>query len=341
MSSNALVREPSWEGLEPRLPQWRAADPDDCVRMRDMTGMDGNLSVLSFAGIEQQMFRLEARGQLPLFLKQIPPHRTGSALRAEAIARWLAARGIRTATALPGFPKVLGDGGLLIAMPYVAGRRADPTVEDCGALASSVADLHRALAGHLDRHEWRQYTSVRLNELTTIRDACCSGRLVLGPDPVLLRDLAADATIDFVGDGIRHQPLHGDLNPGNVLFAEGSAVLLDFEDVFHSVLPARFELALILERFILVRTDDQIATTLGRIFIETYRARVGEGACDLDFDPVGVLRALALRSLCVLALAESRGTSISRAEWDKFFRLERQARERAQAIRAIFGNNRA
>ncbi len=91
-----------------------------------------------------------------------------------------------------------------------------------------------------------------------------------------------------------------------------------------------------IERFILVRVDDEAAVNLGRAMRQSYEANIDGKSQQIENDPVDIFRALSLRSLCVLALAATHGTGISDSEWRKFSRLETQARERAQTIRAIF-----
>jgi Ser/Thr protein kinase RdoA (MazF antagonist) len=305
--------------------------------MRDATGLEGRLSVLSFGGLRQEMFRLDSDVDPPIFLKQIPPGRQATAERAEAIGRWLADQGVNAGAALAGFPKRLAAGGVVVAMPYFEGRRLRATPEDCRALGKSVAELHAALARHPDREQWRAFTELRLGELTAIRHRCASGGLSVGPDADLLLRLASDRTLDFTCEGLPRRPLHGDLNPGNVLVVGETPLLLDFEDVFHSYLPAQFELALMVERFVLVRVDDDDdAVDLGRNLVGRYRTEIGATLAPMTTDPAEIFRALALRSLCVLALAASNGLVVSDGEWKKFFRLERQAAQRAHVIRAIF-----
>ena len=128
MSSNALAREPAWKDLEPGLPQWRLAEPAESAGLLEATGLEGSVSVLNFDGVPQRMFRIDSAAHPPVFLKQIPPERRAAAIRAEAIGHWLASQGIHAAAALAGFPKPLVDGGVVVAMPYLEGRRLDATL---------------------------------------------------------------------------------------------------------------------------------------------------------------------------------------------------------------------
>jgi Ser/Thr protein kinase RdoA (MazF antagonist) len=140
-------------------------------------------------------------------------------------------------------------------------------------------------------------------------------------------------SIDFLPGEVPCRPLHGDLNPGNVLVGERGPVFLDFEDVFHSVLPPSFELAYALERFVMVPLpDDAAALTAGRILVRGYRLHGGD---PIPADPTAVLRALALRALCALAAGQRKGLAVQPDEWRKFFGLESAARARAATLAGI------
>ena len=120
----------------------------------------------------------------------------------------------------------------------------------------------------------------------------------------------------------------------------GEAVLLDFEDVFHSVLPPAFELLLMIERFVLVPIPaDDAAVRLARSLLSGYRPDSSGASLDLGGRrPSDVLRSLSLRSLCVLALGERSGVMIASDEWRKFFALEQSAQQRAAALDRLFAD---
>ncbi len=334
MSTSTHAREPTWAGLSPGLPRWQPADPAD-ARIVQVAGLDGRLlAQVPGSGASAGLYRLERDGALPLFLKKAGADRRALLQMAEALARWLDARGVSVATALAGFPLLLPDGALLVAMPYVDGRRVAAEAGDLAALGRSLRTLHEALSSHPDVEAWRAATRARLDRLQATRAALAEGRLAAGPDHARLARLAAEPELDFVDAGAHWQPLHGDLNPGNVLMAADTPVLLDFEDVPHSMHPPIAELCLAVERFVLAQVaNEDEALRLGRVLVDNYGSPARQGS---GMSPTNVLRSRALRSLSLLADAERAGVRISEAEWRKFFDLEQMASSRAATLEAVF-----
>lgn len=280
------------------------------------------------------MFRVEPPDRPAVFVKIVEAHRKTSLQRAEALAAWLGERGLFVPTALPGFPRWLDDGSGIVALTYVTGRRLEPNDVDLALLGTSLARLHAALATHPARDEWLARTHTRLSGLIETRSALASGTQQAGPDPRLLQQIAADSALDFILPELPAMPLHGDLNSGNLLVADGAVMFMDFEDVHYSVLPVEFELALALERFVLIAGEGDVIQA-GRSFLRAYgNAANWSPLRALDYG--AVLRSVSLRSLCVLAAAEAEGAATSPAEWAKFFYLEQMTRERPEVIRAIF-----
>jgi Ser/Thr protein kinase RdoA (MazF antagonist) len=342
MSSVDLIKAPAWRGLTPGLPETIELPAAEAARIRDAVGLSGRLAGLAMGGGEIVHYRIDPPSGPPLFLKLAQPSQREVVERAEGIARWLTERGVSVAAPLPGYPRPLADGRVAVVTAFVDGRRVRGDAADLAGLGRCVGHLHRALAAHPDRAGWSRATAVRLDALDNVRADLAAGRLRRGPEPEQLRELAADKTLTFHPKGAPAEPLHGDLNPGNVLVDLKSAepILLDFEDVFHSVLPSIFELLLIVERFILVPVDaDGEAEALARTLLESYRGVAGPTVCVPGQSPSNSLRSLALRSLCVLALGERSGIATANDEWTKFFTLERHARRRATLVDQIFADD--
>jgi Ser/Thr protein kinase RdoA (MazF antagonist) len=339
MSSVDLIKAPAWQGLAPGLPATIDVPATEAARILDAAGLSGRVTGLAMGGGEVAHYRVEPPSGPPLFLKLATQREVVE--RAEGIACWLAERSVSVVAPLPGYPRPLADGRLAVVTAFVEGRRVRADAADLAALGRCVGKLHLALASHPDRAAWRRATTARLDGLEQVRADLAAGRLRSGPEPEQLATLAADAALHFNPRGATAAPLHGDLNPGNVLVDMKShePILLDFEDVFHSVLPPIFELLLIVERFILVRMDaDRDAAALAGTLLDCYRGVAGPLIPVPDHLPSSLLRSLALRSLCVLALGERAGIATATDEWMKFFTLERQARSRAGLVDQIFAD---
>ena len=287
------------------------------------------------------MFRLQNAGgatatfrvgdAAPLFVKLVDETRWRELSEAESIARWLSQHGAPAIAARDIDPPRLPNGNRVVAYPYAEGRPPSPSIEDARALGTALARLHRVLATHPDAAGWQVRTDRRLDRLSAVRSALAEGKLVAGPRPDHLRELAADPTIAFVPGSHRTgtaRPLHGDLNIFNIVIEHGEPRFIDFEDAVHSVLSPENELALICERVFMVQepSDSGAAASIDA-FLNAYAEGGG--------DPVNraalpdVLRGLSLRSLCTLAEIDRRGFDAD--EWQKFFGLL-DAAERRRGI---------
>jgi len=334
MSDPRAPRPSAWPGLEPSAPRFEPAPAELARAIEGALGVRGRVERIANAGEADSYLRLTAGDGTRWFVKAVPAERAREMEQAEAIARWLAQRGAPVVAAARE-PRALGA-RVLLTYPYVEARAPAPTIADARALGAALAKLHAALAAHPDVAAWRADTARRLEDLERVRAELARGELRAGPDPERLALWARDAAIDFgarafaaLGTAV---PSHGDLNLFNVLVTAGGPLFLDLEEVHHSVLPAAFDVATVCERAILVRqADDAAAHAAMAALAAAYAEASGSPPLPLAGMP-GVLRALALRALCVRARIDPRGDDAR--EWAKFFALMDGAGARAAAFGA-------
>ena len=261
-------------------------------------------------------------GERDLFLKVVvASHRDGQ-LASDRIARYLASRGVTTRTCLGGFPADLPDGHVLFAFEFLDGRFAQADERDIAGLGRAVGQLHEVLAD--------APFAAQVAGLSRDRDEALERyRLQAASDPGGDERVAAI----LAQSDTRHvptfaQPIHGDLNYTNALvpLRGDEPLLLDFEDCRFSHLPRLVDLAMVLERFVLVaEADDDVALELGRALLGAYSAAdprpLGAEAEDLG----RTLQTLASRSLALLCQMRRQGDDVAVAEVDKFVDLHAQA----------------
>lgn len=254
-----------------------------------------------------------------LFVKVVNASRADELNKAEEIASWLDNTGVRAMTAV--CHARLDDGLGLWAYTYHEGCPPEPNEVDMRAIGAELGRLHESLSGHPRRAQWLRRTDERLSRLAVVRRALAQGHTQAGPEPILLREVAADRSIEFLpgryGSELARTPLHGDLNRFNMLMDERGCMFLDFEDVVHNVLPPIFDLAGVYERVVLAGRRSAPTEGLLDALLDAYSAVRGwrpETACFTE-----VRRGLALRSLCILAETDPNGRD--ELEWRKFFNL--------------------
>lgn len=217
--------------------------------------------------------------------------------------------------------------------PLIQGRPFDRSAADLWVLASSLGACHRALADFPRAREIRAAARRRSRRL--------AGRLGLVAEALrkdsfaLFGEQAAwaarhrgwlaemvEKAEPCLGEYPRAQCLHGEVHPANVLFdlQDGAAILVDFEESVHLYAPPAWDLAYLVQRFCLA--DEPTP------FVRGERLEVVERAYGRPLPPLaGMMRQAAWFSLAVLLdLRLSEGLQTPLSEYDKFVRLERQAR---------------
>jgi hypothetical protein len=263
------------------------------------------------------------------FLKVVPSAHAERQLAANAVAEWVVTCGGRASLLLPGFPKQLAEGHVVLAYQYIPSRFAEATIADLEVIGSSLAHVHAALARMPNRGAVMAASAKRVAMLNKRFQSVRSGDLLYGPRPQLMRDIfEADASLfALLGDSAGRQPLHGDLVYANLMFplGGGGLVMLDFEDTLVSWLPIDLDVALALERFALLpaRTEAD-ALRLVQAMLQKYGEGCGK-ARFLAHAPADCLRLLAIRSLATLSELEAVGTHVEPSEWEKFFGLYQNA----------------
>lgn len=318
-------RAPAWPGLKPRPRVYVPAQPVWGRQVTSALGEPADIFQLENAGHGSSVFlKVRLMTGAVLFVKVVGVNRVEELAKAEEIAVWLKGAGVRAMTAVR--QAQLDDGCGLWAYTYHEGRPPEPLVADMRAIGAELGRMHDALSRHPRRAQWLQQTDQRLARLEATRQALAQGHLQAGPEPALLREIAADRSIQFLpgryGAEQDRSPLHGDLNCFNMLMDERGCTLLDFEDVAHNVLPPVFDLAAVHERVALVgRAGGSAEEGLLDALLDAYAAVRGWRPESAVFSEVR--RGLALRSLCILAEIDPQGRD--GPEWFKFFHLLAEA----------------
>lgn len=312
-------RPPAWPGLKPARPIYAPADPGIATAISAALGIEAPVFALANAGSDTATFRIEDQ-RTPLFVKLVPASRWSALREAELIAQWLVEQGAPAIAARSLDPPQLPSGELVVTYPFADGRPPLPAT-DARTIGAGISRIHTTLSAHAGVSDWRARTEQRLNRLVEVRSRIAAGLLAAGPRADDLRALAADREISFLpaahGTGAA-RPLHGDLNIFNIVIENDTARFIDFEDVVHSVLPVEHELALVIERVILVQEQsDSSAAIAVDALLDGYAESGGDEVNKRSLP--AVLVGLSLRSLCTLALIDPDGTDT--AEWLKFFSL--------------------
>jgi Ser/Thr protein kinase RdoA (MazF antagonist) len=265
-----------------------------------------------------RFFRAMRRGGAPVFLKLMS---AADYDRVAEIAAILAPLAGECYAACPTgvFPLTDGSSRIAVAYRYVDGRYLAPSPAEMKALGRKVALLHRKLRDLPDRDRIR----VQARERARVLDAILRAR---GRDRALL-DAAAipalTACVEESLEGPAAQPLHGDLNVGNILYERhtGDIHFLDFEDVRHTCGPPLLDLALPIERFCLLMESESQAKAGACALLGGYAECAGASPIGSAGALAQALRAINERAVALLILRQNAGLRSPPGEWRKFGEL--------------------
>lgn len=219
-----------------------------------------------------------------------------------------------------GFPDTVSEDVTALAFPFWEGRFTDYEGSDLRLLGQALGQLHRRLkdlpqaeqirAGGEERHamltaRWKMLlqSPERMAQLPTEAQAC-------------LKAHSPDWLAHLMDDG---QPVHGDLNVGNVLFRpDGRVAFLDFEDSLTAWFDPLKDLAFVIERFVLCVHEPEQLTAMSHTLLDAYQAQ-NPVAIRSETRFIDLLQGLAIRAFLILAeLQLTTSQEIPKSEWQKF-----------------------
>ena len=335
MSDIWLPNTPAFEGLIPHKVVWQPLENVQADKIRLACGFQGRVErMVTHQAWPKGYYRV--LGETRYFVKVAEKAHALRQLEADAIAAYLQGCEVSVNRLLPGFPKSASELGnlnlSLLAYNYLDADFIEPNCQVMARMGEAIGYLHLALSKApfseqvksrgLKRHhalleKWQSMALLQVDD-SDARD------ILANADEALFSLLVEDA-----------QCVHGDLNFGNIMIdTRDDIVFLDFEDAQSAWFNPLKDLAFVIERFILVHAPkdmDQQVIALLRSYYQIYPKRFSHVG-----HLVGLLKALAVRSLLILAEASGQGNVFPKSEWRKFVSLYQQTQQKQAHLEAVF-----
>jgi len=332
MSDLDSVRPPAWASLMPHhYPPVHNISSSWSRRLLLAIGREGKLlSHKPDATKGEGYFHfIPQNGSRRVFIKTLRSKHLKSQLEANRIIEQLADEALPVSPLLDGYPRRIDNEYSLFAYNLIDGRFAHANQDDLAALGRLLGRTHNALSALPWAAQIREQSTQRNEHLAKLRIRALN---LINTENPAYKPLSL-TSITLSDDNA--QALHGDLNIGNILFGKssGQPALLDLEDANHNWHNPIVDLAMAIERFVLVlEPDDKKAFILGKALIDGYKA-THHGPICWSQTASDILCILSARSLSLLLNSSQ---AINQDEVTKFVQLSQQARSREALLRRLW-----
>ncbi len=212
----------------------------------------------------------------------------------------------------------------LIMFDYIFGNYIKNNSKDLKNLSKATYYLHKKMLSYRAKDKVKKNTLRRLQLLEEIRKKYITHKNHKNPYKYkLIKEIliaGGDIYKFYISLLKNSQCIHGDLVPGNILYGDKKIHFLDFEDSYYSFFPIEFDLALIIERHILIKKiSTQNKNTNIQIFLNTYLKN--RKIKKLNYSLIQTLNFLTSRALITLISPIFEKKKIDKNEINKFLKI--------------------
>ncbi len=280
--SDNVYREPIALSLTPTALQWNSAHSNVLSVLVDIFGNQGMFLVANGTSDAQVTYCrvINIEKKINLFIK-IMPKRFASALQQSGnISQYLKDSGLLTPSNTPGFPKLCLDGRVMFSYPFIDGKYLNKSIGNLPNLGRALANLHKTLANFPYAHKVsRKQRSIRGHMRRKAKELLGDKNWASGNLLSIRTHILKWLEVDSLLSKSLCQVIHNDLNAGNVLLDNlGNIWFIDFEEARWSYLPYYFDIAKVIERFVLVNEEWNVEMKFraSKQLLNSYRSVIDE-----------------------------------------------------------------
>lgn len=301
MSLPEVPHTPAWSGLMPGNENYHLLTGPWANTLLLAIGKPGRIYQRQGERVCREGFYqyVPADGTSKLFLKVIKNNRVTGQLNSDKIARWLRAHHIPVSCILPSYPRRINHEFSLLGYIRLDGRICQcDEAQELNAVAQLIAKTHRALSAYPKSDLVKQKSAER-----DVGFAEFQANFQDGFDAATNQFIKA-TPVDLPKE--HAQVLHGDLNLGNIWVVKNKTfTLLDFEDSLHNYHSPCVDIAMLIERFILIHgIKDQDKISAAKAMIKAYESKLG-AKLEWHKSLAEILRSLSVRALLLINRAQN------------------------------------
>ena len=325
---------PAFTSLLPGTPALEPVAPLVAERIESYCGSAAIIHSLGAAGDSFAGRYLVEKDGAALFLKVFDERILELQRHSDRVAAFVSGAGVPVILPLPGEPRPFAPGFWGALFPYVDSRFSNGDERELRALGTVVGRAHARLRD-FDADEIREAAAEMHRRLIGVASVIAADWL-----PAEFAPAVRDAVSVYCGAPLAihdsAQMIHGDCNYTNVLVDRrtGGMFLIDFEESRAAWLNPLFDVAKVIERFVLVPGTGE-PLSLGTAMLESYVSAGAKLPASVDFRRI--LIESNSRALLIRCDKAREGLPLPAAEWRKFIDLTALANRQTPLLDALSG----
>ena len=318
------IRRPAHAGLIPQTDKWEKPNEDEINVLKNCLGDFIAYSIQKKIDIypENLIGCYRVIGKNSIFIKVLSDKHYESQLNAEKIASWLYQSGLKVNYIKDGFPKKINNKLWVFVYNYIDHIFSDRSDQQLYLIGKEIGFMHKLMREYPDRHIVKERGSNEnlrlLEQLKNIKKDCEFENF----HNIAIKIIKNVSYSDFKLLTNNAQLIHGDLNYGNVLIDKETKkpIIIDFEDATSAWLSPLYDLALVLQRFILMskRQDKfQSADSLIKGYLTENKLNRLVKSSTL----IKILELISVRPLLIISILPMNQRNLYLDEIEKFIEL--------------------
>jgi hypothetical protein len=333
------IRRPAHTGLIPQTDKWEKPNEDEinifknCIENCIIQSLQKRVEI--YPTDLTGCYRVTCGDSL--FIKVLAERSYESQCNAEKMASWLYQSGLNVSCIKDGFPKKIDNEKLWVfAYNYIEHIFSDRSDQQLYLIGKEIGFMHKLMCEYPDRdivkEKGTNENSRLLEQLKDIKKKYEVSNFPLNAIEIIRN--TSDS--DFKLLTRNAQLIHGDLNYGNVLMNKDTnkPIIIDFEDATSAWLHPLYDLALAIQRFVLI-SEKNDKYKCADALIRGYFSENKQTKLNKDCSLKKMIELISVRSLLILSIMSENVRKLYLDEIDKFVELHKKTQEDKDLISDI------
>ena len=319
------IKKPAFSGILPSKIKWKAPSDQERNTLKQYLNFEliDNIQKKEDQISNHLLGYYRSTNKENIFFKIVDVEDNKNQDNAVLISSWLNESGFKVSCVRKGYPKEIKKYGLWIYLyEYIDHDFFDGSNESIYLIGKGLGKMHKMMIDYPLVNDifnaGNRKNKLLLKQFKDIKDF----RYIPSFPEDAISLIIKTSDEEFSSLTKNSQMIHGDMNFGNIIFEKGSVqpIFIDFEDSASSWLSPLYDIAFIIQRFLLNYQIDN-SLELAKLFYKGYLSQNGISSFCSNGSLYTMLKMISIRSLLILSTLPDNEQKLYTSEVRKFINL--------------------